>query len=110
MPNEPNEEPIHLMPTGHMAGGEELSVVVPAMNEELTVGEFVDWCKEGLADAGVRGQILIVDSSTDKTPEIALQRGAEVLRTPPRGLGRAYIDAIPFIRGKWIVMGDADLT
>ena len=80
------------------------------MNEEITVGEFVEWCKEGLADAGVSGQILIVDSSSDKTPEIALQHGAEVLRTPPRGLGRAYIDAIPFIRGKWIVMGDADLT
>jgi hypothetical protein len=33
-----------------------------------------------------------------------------VLRVPKRGLGRAYIDAIPYIRGKWIVMGDADLT
>jgi hypothetical protein len=33
-----------------------------------------------------------------------------VLRTPKRGLGRAYIDAIPYIRGQWIVMGDADLT
>lgn len=93
-----------------MAGNEEISIVVPAMNEELTVGEFVDWCQEGLACAGVRGQILIVDSSTDRTADIALQHGAEVLRTPPRGLGRAYIDAIPFIRGKWIVMGDADLT
>lgn len=110
MPLQDEESPVHLTPPDHVMGDEELSVVVPAMNEELTVGEFVDWCKEGLADAGVRGQILIVDSSTDKTAEIALQHGAEVLRTPPRGLGRAYIDAIPFIRGQWIVMGDADLT
>jgi glycosyltransferase involved in cell wall biosynthesis len=88
----------------------ELSIVIPAMNEEVTIGEFVDWCREGLAKAGVSGQILIVDSSTDRTPEIAVERGAEVLRVPKRGLGRAYIDAIPFIRGKWIVMGDADLT
>ena len=110
MPKKTNETPIHLTPAGHVIGGEELSLVVPAMNEELTIGEFVDWCKEGLAAAGVRGQILIVDSSADKTPEIALEHGAEVLRTPPRGLGRAYIDAIPFIRGRWIVMGDADLT
>lgn len=56
------------------------------------------------------GQVLIVDSSTDRTPEIALAHGAEVLRTPRRGLGRAYIDAISCIRGKWIIMGDADLT
>jgi glycosyltransferase involved in cell wall biosynthesis len=102
--------PVHRLPSDQVIGDVELSVVVPAMDEELTVGEFVDWCKEGLAEAGVRGQILIVDSSTDRTPEIALQHGAEVLQTPPRGLGRAYIDAVPFIRGRWIVMGDADLT
>jgi hypothetical protein len=63
-----------------------------------------------LERAGVRGQILIVDSSTDQTPEIVLAHGGEVLRAPKRGLGRAYIDAINFIRGQWIIMGDADLT
>ena len=26
----------------------EVSIVVPALNEEITVGEFVDWCKAGL--------------------------------------------------------------
>ena len=36
--------------------------------------------------------------------------GARVLRTPKRGLGRAYIDAVPFIRGRYVVMGDADCT
>ncbi len=88
----------------------ELSIVIPSLNEEVTIGEFVAWCREGLAKAGVTGQILIVDSSTDRTPELALAGGAEVLRVPKRGLGRAYIDAIPFIRGEWIVLGDADLT
>ena len=100
----------HLKPDGETLGDVELSIVVPALNEEITVGEFVDWCKEGLKRAGVSGQILIVDSSTDDTARIVLEHGGEVLRTPKRGLGRAYIDAIPYIRGKWIVMGDADLT
>ena len=88
----------------------ELSLVVPAMNEEVTVGEFVDWCLEGIASCGVRGEVIIVDSSQDKTPQIALQHGARVLHASKRGLGRAYIDAIPFVRGKYVVMGDADLT
>jgi glycosyltransferase involved in cell wall biosynthesis len=88
----------------------ELSIVIPALNEELTVGDFVSWCHEGLADAGVRGEIVIVDSGSDRTTEIALAHGARVLRTPKRGLGRAYIDAIPFIRGRWVLMGDADCT
>jgi hypothetical protein len=100
----------HLLPPGLIPTPVDVSIVVPALNEEITVGEFVDWCKEGLEGAGVTGQILIVDSSTDKTPQIVLAHGGEVLRTPKRGLGRAYIDAASYIRGKWIVMGDADLT
>ena len=28
----------------------ELSIVIPALNEELTVSDFVAWCKEGLAE------------------------------------------------------------
>jgi hypothetical protein len=100
----------HLVPLGGQLAPVELSIVVPALNESITVSEFVAWCHEGLRRAGVRGQILIVDSSTDNTPELVLAAGGEVLRVPKRGLGRAYIDAIPYIRGKWIVMGDADLT
>ena len=100
----------HLAPADNDSGPVDVSIVVPSLNEEITAGEFVDWCKEGLERAGVKGQILIVDSSTDKTPEIVLAHGGEVLRTPKRGLGRAYIDAASYIRGKWIIMGDADLT
>jgi glycosyltransferase involved in cell wall biosynthesis len=88
----------------------EISIVVPALNEQITIGEFVDWCWQGLRDAGVNGEIIIVDSSSDDTPNIALAKGARVLRTPKRGLGQAYLDAIPFIRGQFIIMGDCDLT
>jgi hypothetical protein len=88
----------------------EFSIVVPALNEQLTVGTFVDWCRQGLADAGVVGEILIVDSSTDDTAEIALRHGARVLKVPKRGLGRGYIDAVPYVRGAFVLMGDADCT
>jgi glycosyltransferase involved in cell wall biosynthesis len=88
----------------------ELSIVIPALDEELAIAQFVAWCKEGLEKAGVSGEILIVDSSSDRTAEIALSKGARVLSTPKRGLGRAYIDALPFIRGRYVLMGDADCT
>lgn len=87
-----------------------VSIVVPCMNEELVIGEFVDWCFEGLRRAGAEGEVLIVDSSTDRSPAIAEEHGARVLRVPKRGLGQAYLDAIPHIRGDYIIMGDADLT
>jgi glycosyltransferase involved in cell wall biosynthesis len=98
-----------LLPHGDVADPV-LSIVIPAMNEELTIGDFVAWCHLGLEQAGIAGEILIVDSSTDRTPQLAVAAGARVLRVPKRGLGRAYIDAVPHIRGRWVVMGDADCT
>jgi glycosyltransferase involved in cell wall biosynthesis len=88
----------------------EVTVLIPAVNEEATIAEFVAWCHDGLRAADAIGEILIVDSSTDRTAELALAGGARVLKTPKRGLGRAYIDALPFIRGKYVIMGDADCT
>ena len=88
----------------------EVSFVLPAMNEALNIEECIDWCLEGLAKAGVVGEILIVDSSSDCTADLALAKGARVLRTQNPGLGQAYIEAMPFIRGRFVVMGDCDCT
>ena len=105
----PDREVELLLPEGDVEDPD-LSIVVPALDEEQTIGEFVRWCQEGLEQAGIAGEILIVDSSKDATAERAVGSGARVLKTPKRGLGRAYIDAIPHIRGRWVVMGDADCT
>jgi glycosyltransferase involved in cell wall biosynthesis len=88
----------------------QVSIVIPTLNEEATVGEFIAWCLEGIERAGVRGEIIIVDSSTDRTAEIAHLAGARVLMTPREGLGRAYQRAVPYIRGRFVLMGDADCT
>jgi glycosyltransferase involved in cell wall biosynthesis len=87
-----------------------VSIVVPCRNEELTIGEFVDWCWQGLEAAGAEGEVIIVDNSTDRSPEIAREHGARVIHEPQRGLGRAYVAALPHIRGDYVVMGDCDLT
>ncbi|MBF0595777.1 MAG: glycosyltransferase family 2 protein [Candidatus Omnitrophica bacterium] len=91
-------------------GDKFISIVVPALNEELTVGRFIEWCQEGLARAGVQGEILIIDSSADNTAEIAQQHGAVVIKTAKRGLGQAYIDALAYVKGDYVIMGDCDLT
>jgi glycosyltransferase involved in cell wall biosynthesis len=88
----------------------EFSIVIPALNEELTIADFIAWCHEGIRKAGISCEILIVDSSKDRTAEIAVGLGARVLRTPKRGLGRAYLDALPYIRGRYVLMGDCDCT
>jgi glycosyltransferase involved in cell wall biosynthesis len=101
---------LHLLIPEKDIDNPKVSIVVPALNESINIAEFVTWCHEGLIAAGVTGEILIVDSSNDETPNIALAQGARVLRCPKRGLGRAYIDALPHIRGEWVIMGDADCT
>ena len=86
-----------------------LSIVAPCLNEESVVGEFVDWCYEGLRAAGVSGQILIVDSSTDRSPEIARAGGRNAERSVPR-FGTCLHRRAVHIRGEYVLMGDCDLT
>jgi glycosyltransferase involved in cell wall biosynthesis len=106
----PREDDARLLIPSRDVDSPELSIVIPALNEQTTICEFVQWCHEGLAQAGVTGEVVIVDSSTDMTADRALQAGARVLRVPRRGLGRAYKDALPYARGRYILMGDADCT
>ena len=66
-----------------------MTILVPTLDEERTIGTFIDWCLEGIAKSGLAVEIIIADSSKDRTPDIALEKGARVVRTPKRGLGRA---------------------
>jgi len=104
------DDQTQLLIPAHDPANPELSVVIPALDEQATISEFVRWCHEGMSRAGIVGEVVIVDSSTDLTTERALAAGARVLRTPRRGLGRAYKDAIPYARGRYVLMGDADCT
>lgn len=88
----------------------EVTVLVPALNESATIEQFIAWCQEGFAAAGVNGEVVIIDSSDDRTPELALAAGARVLRVPRRGLGAAYRDARGVARGSWVILGDVDCT
>lgn len=66
----------HLLLPADDTESPEVTVLIPAANEELTVSDFVAWCQEGLSRAGAVGEVLIVDSSSDRTAELALKGGA----------------------------------
>ncbi len=88
----------------------ELTILVPTLNEEITVEAFLDWCYQGIDRSGVSAEIILIDSSNDSTPAKARAKGARVVTPSRRGLGRAYQEGIPFVRGKYVIMGDADCT
>ena len=89
----------------------ELSIVIPALNEELTISRLRRVVPGG---AGRRRR-------AGRDPDRRQLDGphAASSRSPPGraccgcrsvASGRAYIDALPYIRGKWLLMGDADCT
>ena len=87
-----------------------VSVIIPTMNEEKSVGLVIEEVRG--AFAGKREtEILVVDTnSDDRTKEIAASLGAIVLDEPRRGYGRAYRTGFENAKGEFIATLDADMT
>jgi hypothetical protein len=92
-------------------GDPEVSVVIPCLNEERAIADVVDAARDGLAAAGVAGEIIVVDNaSEDRSAELAQAAGALVVYEPRRGYGNAYLAGLAAARGRYVVMADADGT
>jgi glycosyltransferase involved in cell wall biosynthesis len=93
---------------GAMNGiGERITVAMITRNEEGAVAKVVRDIMKALPDA----EILIVDSSTDRTPEIARRLGARVIRQfPPEGYGPAMDKALRSGSREVVVTLDCDDT
>lgn len=84
-----------------------VTVIIPAYNEEDTIGEVVERIKK----LNLSCEIIVVDDkSQDKTAEIAFDAGARVIRHPYRmGNGAAIKTGIRNASGDIVVFIDADL-
>lgn len=86
-----------------------LSVIIPTMNEEESIGQVIDSVHQALK--GWEYEILVVDTdSKDGTKEIAAAKGALVIEEPRRGYGRAYKTGFERSKGDVIATLDADCT
>jgi glycosyltransferase involved in cell wall biosynthesis len=88
----------------------DVSVVLPALDEERTIGECIRKIQNVFQKNRINGEIIVVDSSTDKTAEIARSLGAVVVNPEKKGYGNAYLAGFQRARGRYIIMGDADNT
>ncbi|ASJ03619.1 dolichol-P-glucose synthetase [Thermococcus profundus] len=86
----------------------DVSVVLPTMNEEEAIQTVLPRIKAVLDRTGLRYEIIVVDRSTDKTPQIARELGAVVIRQRGRGYGDAYLEGFRAARGRFILMMDPD--
>ena len=87
----------------------ELSVVMPCLNESDTVATCVRKALQGLAAAGITGEVIVADNgSTDESVASATAAGARVVTVQERGYGAALMGGIAAARGTFVLMGDAD--
>jgi glycosyltransferase involved in cell wall biosynthesis len=93
------------------AGGSalEVSVVMPCLNEERTVGRCVEKALRTLRELGIEGEVVIADNgSTDHSVELAELAGARVVHQSLKGYGNALRKGFAEARGRYIIMGDCD--
>jgi len=89
----------------------EVSIVMPCLNEERSIGWCVKRSLQAIRKLGVSGEVVVSDNgSTDRSREIARRLGARVVRQPKRGYGNAYLKGLSEARGKYIMMADSDKT
>lgn len=87
----------------------ELSVVIPALNEERTIAHCVTKAQKAITALGSPGEVVVADNgSSDRTREIATQLGARVVPVEGKGYGRALRGGFAAARGRFLIMGDAD--
>lgn len=88
----------------------DISLIIPTLNEEGTIGECIKGAREAFRTLDMDGEILVVDSSSDKTGAIASDLGATVIRSEQLGYGNAYLTGFAKAEGRYIVLMDGDLT
>lgn len=87
-----------------------ISVILPALNEELTIADCIEEIKTVLHENNISAEIIVSSSSNDRTDEIAEKLGARVIRPEKKGYGNAYLFAFKEASGEIIVILDADGT
>lgn len=91
-----------------------ITAIIPCYNEEAGIADVVrGFSAEQLAKSGYELEVLVIDNnSTDKTAEVAVRAGAQVIFEPRKGKGNAVRSAFYSIDREtdYIVMIDGDYT
>ncbi|MFE0726809.1 glucosyl-3-phosphoglycerate synthase [Streptomyces antibioticus] len=94
------DRPLHRIMAAKRATGQSVSVVLPALNEEETVGDIVAIIRHDLMQqVPLVDEIVVVDSgSTDRTAQVAAAAGARVVHRD------TILPSVPAVPGKGEVL------
>lgn len=85
----------------------QISVVIPAYNEEKTIGQVIDKIRE----SKISSEIIVVDNcSTDNTSKISSSKGAKVVYCSNKGKGYAMETGLKYVNNDIVIFLDADIN
>lgn len=89
----------------------EFTILMPCLNEEKTIAACISEAIRGAEKLHLDYEILISDNgSTDSSADIARQMGARVITATEKGYGSALISGIKAAAGRYIIIGDCDMS
>jgi len=88
-----------------------ISVVIPCLDEERTLGICIDKIRVFFREHAYQGEIIVVDNgSKDQSVQVAKERLVTVLHESQQGYGAACRRGLQAARGDIIVLADGDDT
>lgn len=88
-----------------------ISIIMPCLNEEKSIGKCIKKANLGLKKVGYRGEIIVCDNgSLDRSVAIARECKAKVVFEKKRGYGNAYLRGLKSAKGDLLIIGDSDST
>ncbi|OGZ78303.1 MAG: hypothetical protein A2528_02805 [Candidatus Staskawiczbacteria bacterium RIFOXYD2_FULL_37_9] len=88
----------------------EISIILPCQNEAEALLFCLGQIKKTIKQNNLSAEVIVSDSSTDESPEIAKKENVILLKHNKDGYGNAYLEAFRITKGKYIFMADADGT
>jgi len=85
-----------------------ISVVLPCRNEERALPSVIKEVRAALEDYDY--EIIVSDSSTDRSPAIAEELGVTLVKHDKEGYGRAIKEGVAKAQGSRVLIADADST
>ena len=87
----------------------ELSILMPCLNEALTLPHCIEKAQYFIERNGLCAEIVVADNgSTDGSQDLARALGARVVDVPEKGYGNALRGGIEAAQGAYVIMADAD--
>jgi len=88
----------------------EISVILPCRNEEEALGFCIESIEQVFKEHVIDGEIVVSDSSTDSSVDIAKKYNVKIVKHDREGYGVAYLEGFKAADGNHIFMADADGT